>query len=344
MRDAGTSEFGRSPSSLRRFGSIVSVVALTLSVATVARADESLNDARAADLFKQGRTLMEQGKTEEACAAFFASKELVLKAVTMINLAQCDEKLGKTASALGAYTKGLSLAKEEKNQDRVEIATDGISRLEPKVVRVTFTIPAENADATLLLDGEDLPLAVAKKPTPIDPGSHTVIAKAPGRVDWTGGFTVAPEEKILTVPIPILELVKPPDPQKDPNKVVTPPGRTRKKKPTGFVSGWAVLGFAGGGVSLLAGIITGAASLGMSENLKDNCTNGTCGPDNEGDLSTALGLANASNVLLPVGAVGIALGGVAFAIDKPSEEDTTIEDPKVTFRVGPGFTGIQGTF
>lgn len=323
---------------------LVGAVALAISLASTAHADE-LKDARAADLFKQGRALMDQGKTEEACAAFFASKELVMKAVTMINLAQCDEKLGKTASALGAFTKGLSLAKEEKNPERVEIATEGIARLEPKVIRVSFTIPAENADVSLQLDGEDLPLSVAKNPTPIDPGQHSVVAKAPGRVDWNGGFTVSPTDKVVAVPVPVLELVQqanPPDKKDPPDK--TPPNRVRKKKPTGYVSGWAVLGFAGGGVSLLTGIITGAASLGMSETLKANCTNQTCGPDNEGDLSTAVGLANASNVLLPLGVVGIALGGVAFAIDKPSEEETTPEDPAVSIRIGPGFAGVQGTF
>lgn len=319
------------------------VVALTIAVAIapVAHADE-LKDARAADLFKQGRTLMEQGKTEEACAAFFASKELVMKAVTMINLAQCDEKLGKTASALGAFTKGLSLAREEKNQERVEIATDGIARLEPKVIRVSFTVPTENGDVTLQLDGEDLPLSVAKSPTPIDPGQHSVVAKAPGRVDWSGGFTVAPTDKVLTIPVPVLEAVQTVKPDETPPDK-PPPNRVRKKKPASYVSGWAVLGFAGGGLSLLTGIITGAASLGMSEKLKEECTNQTCDADHEGDLSTALALANTSNVLLPLGAVGIALGGVAFAIDKPSEDDTA-EEPAVSLRIGPAFTGIQGTF
>lgn len=327
---------------------LVGAVALAISLASTAHADE-LKDARAADLFKQGRALMDQGKTEEACAAFFASKELVMKAVTMINLAQCDEKLGKTASALGAYVGGLSLAKEEKNKERVEIATEGIARLEPQVVRVSFTIPPEPADVTLSLDGDALPLGVALKPTPIDPGKHTVIAKAPGRVDWTGTFTVAADQKTLTIPIPVLEVAAA---KVDPIKVVPNPNppkpRVRKKKPTGGVSGWAVLGFAAGGTAFLTGVITGAASLGISSRLTEDCTNGTCGPDNEGDLSTALGLANASNVLLPVGAVGIILGGVAFAIDKPSEEDTTTEEPaehgSLTLRVGPGFTGLSGTF
>ena len=90
------------------------------------------------------------------------------------------------------------------------------------------------------------------------------------------------------------------------------------------------------------------ASLAIGSDLTDDCTNGTCGPDNEGDLSTALGLANASNVLLPVGAAGIILGGVAFAIDKPSEEEATGEEPaeqgSLTLRIGPGFTGLSGTF
>jgi hypothetical protein len=326
-----------------RVAATLGAIALAASITSIARADDALKEGRAADLFKQGRTLMEQGKTEEACAAFRASKELVQKAVTLINLAQCDEKLGKTASALGEFTKGLSLAKDEKNEERVDIAREGISRLEPKVVRVTFTIPAEDAEATLLLDGDDLPLAVAKSPTPIDPGQHSIVAKAPGRVDWNGGFTVGPTDKVLTVPVPVLELVKGPDPIKPPDKD-KPPQRTRKKKPTGGVSGWAVLGFTVGGASLLTGIITGAASLGMSEKLKENCTNNTCGPDNEGDLSTALGLANASNVLLPVGVVGLVLGGVAIVVDKPSEEEATTEEPTVSFRVGPGFTGIRGTF
>jgi len=319
----------------------------TSSIASTASADGALNDARAQDLFKQGRTLIDQGKTEEACAAFRASYELVKKAVTVINLAQCDEKLGKFASALGEFSQGLSLAKQENNKERVEIATDGVSRVEPKVSRVSFDIPPEDADVTLKLDGDELPGVVARNPIPIDPGPHSVVAKAAGFIDWTGNFTVTSEQPKLSVPIPLLQKVAIADPLKP--KVVEPPkGHTHKKKPSGYVSPWAVAGFTIGGVSLLTGIITGSVSLGMAGNLKDACTNNTCGPDQEGDLSAALGLANAANVLLPLGVLGMVGGGIAIAVDKPAEVDVPDDEettkPDVTLNVGPAYIGLSGSF
>ena len=68
----------------------------TISARAVA---ETSDTAMAEALFQAGRACLERDRVEEACAKFSESQRLEPKLGTLLNLATCHEKLGKTASA-----------------------------------------------------------------------------------------------------------------------------------------------------------------------------------------------------------------------------------------------------
>src|SRR5688572_25328859 len=99
------------PSGLARF-----VVAVSLFTSFVARADDETpkadNRARAQQLFDAALAAAEAGDFAVACPKFLASQEADPKTSTLLNLANCYEKNGQTASAWGAFREAEVLARK----------------------------------------------------------------------------------------------------------------------------------------------------------------------------------------------------------------------------------------
>src|ERR1700744_6120074 len=118
--------------SLRRF-SLACALVLWTSAA-------SANDPVAEQLFVEAKGLMQQGKTEEACAKFRASYKLDGTATgTLLNLALCHEQLGKNASAWSEFRE-VAGESAGRRQDRVDIAKEHAAKLEPLLAHVKFSV------------------------------------------------------------------------------------------------------------------------------------------------------------------------------------------------------------
>src|SRR3984885_13234555 len=89
--------------------------------------------ALAETLFFTARGLMEAGRYTEACNKLTESYRLDAAAGTLLNLAVCNQKIGKTASAWGEYRDALAEARRMNRPDREKVATEGIAALEPEV-------------------------------------------------------------------------------------------------------------------------------------------------------------------------------------------------------------------
>ena len=94
--------------------------ALTLLVTlspVVAAAQSSSGDKAAADaLFDEGKRLLAAGDTAQACAKFETSMKLFDQLGTRLNLADCYEKVGRTASAWAEFREAASLATKRGNR------------------------------------------------------------------------------------------------------------------------------------------------------------------------------------------------------------------------------------
>ena len=84
-------------------------------------------------------------------------------------------------------------------------------------------------------------------------------------------------------------------------------------------AGWALVGI--GSAVLIAGVVTGAVALDLSEQLADECRAGTCPAERASDGDLGQALATTTDVLLPLGAVAAGVGLVLlFVLDEPDAE------------------------
>lgn len=169
--------------------------------------------SKADELYNNGRTLVAANKLVEACAAFEQSQKLEPAVTTLIALATCRERLDQLATAwelvLEAERQTRS-ATDEKASQLHKIALERIARLEPRVPKLTISISAESKldRLEILRDKEIIPAEKWNRALPIDGGTYTITARAPGVNAWSTRVTLASESDSKKVDIPDLRNIK----------------------------------------------------------------------------------------------------------------------------------------
>lgn len=224
------------------------VVALITSPASAQPAQ-----AQAETLFRQGRDLMTAGKYAEACGAFESSQKLDPAPTTQLNLADCREKAGQLATAWGAFVevqRGLRGTTDARNKKLLDVANKHATQLEPRLSKLTVTVAADHQITGLevLRDKDPVDAGAWNHPLPIDGGTYTITARAPGHDTWTTKVTVKTEGDSQTVDVPVLAeskvaITPTPTPAK-PQPLETPepaPAGPSHTKAIAFTAGAAVL-------------------------------------------------------------------------------------------------------
>lgn len=283
--------------------------------------------ARAQQLFDAALADIEKGNFAAACPKFLASQKADPKTSTLLNLANCYEKNGQTASAWGAFKEGELTARKLGREDWAKIATDRAKALETRLVRVTILAPKATyegieikRDTTVLLAGE---LGVA---IPVDPGEHVVSAKAPGYLEYSAKIVVADSSQVVQVPL----LEK--DPAAD--KPVKPPIEAPPPKP-GFWTTPRVIGVgvAGAGVVALgAGAVLALSAKSTYSDAKAQCTDGAkgCPQSAVADADKAFDRAGIATGFFVAGGVLAAGGAALFLLFPPSEKTGLVVAPTVS--------------
>jgi hypothetical protein len=301
-------------SDLRRLAFVVLACVL---VPSVAWADD---DAKARDLFNKGRGLAKDGRCAEAIAPFQESLKYAEGVGTLLNLGNCYETLGKTASAHRSFLRAAEVA--AKNDDkRLAEAKERAHSIEKDVSSLLIHVPVNlKSSAEIRVDGELWPKERWDLPWPIDPGVHDIEVIAPPRPKQTESITVKPhgdkaDWAVLT---------------KDPATSPLPPARSETPKPDAkegeASSTQSTLGLVTGGigaVGILGGVVSGIISISAHSALTGRCTSYplNCNPadrDNlEGMNDNAKLSGNISTVSFIVGAVLLAAGaGLYFTAPK----------------------------
>jgi hypothetical protein len=181
---------------------------LVVSRAGTGQADASAeNRAAAQALFDQGRALIKDNRAQEACPKFEESQRLDPGIGTQLNLADCYERTGKTASAWTLYLEVASAARQAGQNDRAAHAAARAAALRDKLSRLVIIVPKESQVADLVVERGPFSVGEAQwgAPMPVDPGSHTIRVRAPGRVTWQTIVAVAPDGSTKTITVPSLE-------------------------------------------------------------------------------------------------------------------------------------------
>ena len=182
------------------------VLVAGLLFTSVASAQGGAQSAIAEDLFRQAKVLMEQSKYREACEKFEGSQRLDPSTGTLLNLADCNEKLGKLASAWAQFGEASILAKRAGTADRAAVAQDRAKALEPRLSRVRIVVADSARVPGLELRRDDIVLdsAVWNGLSVTDTGKHVFKATAPGKLAWTSTVDVQGEGKATDVVVPPL--------------------------------------------------------------------------------------------------------------------------------------------
>jgi hypothetical protein len=199
---------------------VVSLAVLPALSGVVTRASAQATDPVAAEsLFEEGRQLMQAGHYAEACPKLEASQRLDPGVGTLLNLGDCLERSGRTASAWERFREAASAAVAAGQREREVIARGRVDALAPKLcrLRVNVSNAARVEGVTVTRDGALLDRAVWGEVVPVDPGSHAIAATAAGKRPWSAPATLDAATcagTTQTVDVPMLE--------NDPSAMVSP--------------------------------------------------------------------------------------------------------------------------
>ncbi len=205
------------------------LLASAFSVCAMGQTDS----ATARVLFEEGRRLIHKKDYADACPKFEESYRLDPGIGTLLNLADCWEHIGRTASAWARFLEIADMTKRLGQTDRERVARARAAALEPKLSRLHIEVGSTEPGLELLRDGAPFGQAQWGMDVPVDPGNHTIEAKAPGFKSWTTVIQVPEGGKKAVVLVPSLVKAEPPLPapvaaplSQPPAPKLTPPPQT----------------------------------------------------------------------------------------------------------------------
>jgi hypothetical protein len=307
----------------------------------LAQASES-NKAAAEALFNEARNLMTAGRYDEALAKLKASQNLDPALGTLLNIAECYEKLGRTASAWAQYREIVSLARQAGSKEREEFAENKAKGLEPRISKLAINLKPGAGDASgmkITRDGEVVSAAELAVPIPVDPGKHVIEVTAPGKEPWSLTVEIGEGSSVKEIEIPALSNAEgggdaggdvPGD--KGPSPQESSDGSGQR------IAGLVVAGVGVVGVGL--GAFFGLQASSSWSDAKKECTAYPygCSPKGISLQKDAESQGTISTIGFIVGGVGLAGGAVLFFTAGSGKKES------VSLGVGPGNVTIKGTF
>jgi hypothetical protein len=267
--------------------------------------------AEAQELFDQGRRALAARDYAGACAKLDASEHIERAVGTLLSLAECEEALGRLASARMHLQEAASWADATHDRlNRGPVARARFQEIDRRVPRLTLKL-ADDAprDSRATRDGVDLGAGAFGTALPVDPGHHVVVVSASGRPDARFEFDVkegeqqtlkvAPGASSTAVEEHAMPASPPPPPQPPPPEETS--GSSRRT--------WAYVAGAVGIVGLGVGTYFGVNALSTWSQAKKDCGNGC--PDGSiarSERSDALAEAMVSTIAFAAGGVAIAVG------------------------------------
>ena len=166
--------------------------AVLLGAGSVHAEPNATQRAAAEALFQRAAALMDAEKYAEACEKFQASQELDPTLGTMLYLADCYDRAGKTASSWALFQEAAQKARRGGQPDRERIANERVQDLQKRLSLLELRISKQRLapGLALTINGVAVPQASLNTPLPVDPGSTRIEASAPGKKPWATTFAL----------------------------------------------------------------------------------------------------------------------------------------------------------
>ena len=331
----------------------ISCLWLALLGSSQLQAQARTADKAAADaLFDEARRLMQQHDYAQACEKLEASQSLDPAVGTALNLADCYEKLGRTASAWATFRDTVALARKAGSAERERVARERAQNLEGRLSYLTI-ITWKGQEVAIKRDGVVLDPAVLGTAIPVDPGQHEISAGASGKRTWRTQVEVKDADRV-SVSVPILGDEPPPESELSPPSAASTtepePERTTQReaprdeaKSSGSTQrALALVAAAAGVAGIAAGTVFGLKAASNWSDAKAQCQNGdlqNC-PENSVKLGQEASTAGTvSTVSFIVGGAGVA-AAAALWLTAPS----AAPDTRLSFAFAPFAVDLRGRF
>jgi serine/threonine-protein kinase len=321
----------------------------------LAAASPSFAQNAAADvLFDEGRKLMAAGHYEEAIPKLKDSYRLEAAAGTLLNLAECYVRTNRTASAWSTYREAAAISASMGEKDRERYAEKHADELKAQLSMLTIVVepPSRVPGLAVGVNGTAVPEALWGQPFPVDPGTVSIDASAPGKRAWHTSASVKVGADAVTITLPALEDA-PVTPAtvpaaKEPVKAAATvpaaappagvsPGPAESKAPSSAGSGQRLAGFITGGAGLVGVGVGTALWFNAEATIRDaHCPNQTCviGVGNPQKHEQGRSEEKAAVAVLGVGGAAV-VTGVILLLTAPSRSEMSDSGVSVGFDVGP---------
>ena len=298
-------------STARRLG----LLALLATTWPAAAAAQEKRDPVAADyLFREARKAARAGDYAKACPLFADSLKADGGTGVLMNLADCEEHLGKVASAWEHWREALDTL-QGKPDKRAALAMRKIAALERRLPRLTVRLEAgAPSDAKVERDGVALGASALGLPVPVDPGSHTIVVRAANHAART--FTVAVAESQLveqsvgagaTTPVETRTMNTGFDGSRGTSDAPPPAHSSSVMRPIGYA-------FVGAGViGIGIGAVAGLVALDKKGTVQQHCQSDPAGGVGCTD-QTGLDAADTGRTMSTVSTIGFAAGAGLVAV------------------------------
>jgi hypothetical protein len=251
-----------------------------------------IDNDQADKLFKQAVELRDKDPAK-ACELFEQALGFNPQAIgTRLNVALCDERLGRIASAVEKFSEVADRAREQKLDEYLRVAEERLAALGPDVPFVTITFAGALApNTTVVIDDRVIPQDKLAK-LAIDPGDRVVVVSAPGRVAYRKSIRIL---KHSTTTLEIPELTA---------SVIKSSRRTIAK-----------IGVAAGGGLAVSGIVLGLVARSRYNSTFDaecDARNNVCSAQGASDIESARTLGNVGTAITVLGLGTAIAGGVLW--------------------------------
>lgn len=305
-----------------RIALVLACAASPVFEAAPAQAQDAAELSQARAKFQQALELKQAGNWPAALRLLREVGQVRMTPQVRYHIAICEEKLGKLVAALGGYELALADA-QGMHPDFVAEVKASVDDLRARIPKLVIERGVGGEAAAIELDGVSLGSSSIGVEVPVDPGPHTLSAKAPGRRPFSETITIG-EEETQTVTIGLAALESDEPTVNEGSAAGAGPATPREPR-------FGVLPYVFGGVGA-AGLLASGVFFVLHQNtvsgLDERCPDQDCSrlsPAEREDARSDHGAARTQEVVmwstLGVGVAALGTGVALYLLDqKPNQE------------------------
>jgi tetratricopeptide (TPR) repeat protein len=298
---------------------------LVLAIAAPRPAAADIDNEKADKLFTEALALRDSNPVA-ACEKFEQALGFNPQAIgTRLNVALCDERLGRIASAADKFAEVADRARDQNLGEFLRAAEEHLAVLTPEIPHLTITfVEPPIAETKLLIDDRVIPIDKLQQAPrlAIDPGDRVITVTAPGRVAFKTTLRIAKrDDKPLEIPPLAKSVIK------------------SSRRTIGKIT--VAAGTLTVGTGIVLGLVARSHYNKEFSGLMPHCNSETKACTDEGisAVQSARTLANVSTAVTVVGFGAIAVGAYLW-LRSPSAESSPPAKVSLVPHVAPNEAGI----